>query len=319
MEEARRLGARILAPDVNRSEAEFRAERIAGSQGDLPALRIGLGEIKGLTDGTLERILEARGAGGAFFSLPDFLERTGARTDEVEKLVQCGAFDAFDRTRPELLWRLHLLRAPARALPRARPGEAPLDVAQLEACRHAAPSAAPLPASTENWSGAPRIGLTGRSPAPGQELALFPEPATPALALPRLPDPDWRARALAEFEVLGLTVDAHPVEVFPVVTAREGEEVDRSRLLPCGRVPEHPGERVTVVGWLSASRRVRTADGRWMRFLTLEDESGLAEVVVFADVYARDGHRLTSCGPFRVRGTVEDHMGARTLHAERIG
>lgn len=55
-------------------------------------------------------------------------------------------------------------------------------------------------------------------------------------------------------------------------------------------------ERVELVGWLAASRPVRTSAGGWMRFLTLEDESG----------------------PFRVGGRVEEHLGACTLHAERI-
>ena len=71
-------------------------------------------------------------------------------------------------------------------------------------------------------------------------------------------------------------------------------------------------------GWLAASRRVRTADERWMRFLTLEDTTGLAEVVVFPDVYERDGHRLTTRGPYLVSGRAEDQLGSVTLHAERI-
>ena len=55
-----------------------------------------------------------------------------------------------------------------------------------------------------------------------------------------------------------------------------------------------------------------------MRFLTLEDESGLAEVVLFPDVYERDGERLNEEGVLCVTGIVEDQMGACTLHAERI-
>jgi DNA polymerase III alpha subunit len=55
-----------------------------------------------------------------------------------------------------------------------------------------------------------------------------------------------------------------------------------------------------------------------MRFLTLEDVSGLAEVVVFADVYERDGQRLTEFGTLCITGTIQDQMGAITLHAEVI-
>ena len=87
---------------------------------------------------------------------------------------------------------------------------------------------------------------------------------------------------------------------------------------PCADLPRRVGGRVTLRGWPAATRRVRTSDGRWMRFLTLEDVSGLAEVVVFADVYERDGQRLTEFGTLCITGTIQDQMGAITLHAEVI-
>ena len=40
--------------------------------------------------------------------------------------------------------------------------------------------------------------------------------------------------------------------------------------------------------------------------------------MLFPDVYRRDGHLLTGGGPVCVTGTVEDQLGARTVHAERI-
>jgi DNA polymerase III alpha subunit len=121
-------------------------------------------------------------------------------------------------------------------------------------------------------------------------------------------------RGRLELELLGLTVSAHPTALFPYAARDEREAV-----LPCSELARHRDERVTLVGWLAASRPVRTSAGSWMRFLTLEDESGIAEVVVFPGVYTRDGHRLIGRGPFRIRGRVEDHLGACTLHAERIG
>ena len=55
-----------------------------------------------------------------------------------------------------------------------------------------------------------------------------------------------------------------------------------------------------------------------MRFLTLEDPTGLAEVVLWPDVYQRDGHRLTEFGVLCVTGVVQDQLGARTVEAQRI-
>ncbi|MFN0007639.1 MAG: OB-fold nucleic acid binding domain-containing protein, partial [Planctomycetota bacterium] len=88
--------------------------------------------------------------------------------------------------------------------------------------------------------------------------------------------------------------------------------------IACGDLDRFRGGRVTLRGWPAATRHVRTQDGRTMRFLTLEDESGLAEVVIFPDVYDRDGCHLAQFGTLCVTGIVEDQMGACTLHAERI-
>ena len=131
------------------------------------------------------------------------------------------------------------------------------------------------------------------------------------MALPRLPDQDPRTRALQELELLGLTVRLHPVCLF------EDERPGRPPV-PCAEVARFAGGRITLRGWLAATRRTRTADGRWMRFLTLEDESGIAEVVLFPDAYERLGHKLVSRGPFAVTGLVQDQLGACTLNAEEI-
>ena len=334
IEEARRMGTPILGPDVNKSAEGFRLEEVApGAIG----LRIGLRSVKGITQKTLERILVERER-AAFLSLPDFLERSGARTDECEALIQCGAFDAFDRTRPELSWRLHLLRTrqtrPPKELRRA--GADALDAGQLAACRelpgergaNAALDAAR--AGAIGWAGG--LGL-GKAQLPiGAGAGLFPEPETPGLVLPGLPNPGRAERGALEYELLGMTVADHPLRVFPCpaderIAARFGSLAAAARPgsgrrpvnpIACSALDRFPGARVTLRGWPAASRRVHTSDGRWMRFLTLEDETGLAEVVLFADVYERDGGRLTEFGPLCVTGVVQDQLGSCTLNAERV-
>ncbi|HEX6883643.1 MAG TPA: DNA polymerase III subunit alpha [Planctomycetota bacterium] len=296
VEEARRLGVAILPPDVNRSGEGFTLERLPHGRG---ALRVGLERVKGLAETTRRALLAERERGGPYLALPDFLERSGARTDECERLILAGALDAFDRTRPEMLLRLSLLTAPARRAP------AGLDPSALAACRA-------TPAARERASSWSKPSLAVGPRADG-ETPLFPHPPPPAVALPALAELDLVRRGRLELELLGLTVCAHPTALFPCA-ARDGREP----VLPCAELARHRGERVTLVGWLAAARPVRTAAGSWMRFLTLEDESGIAEVVVFPPVYARDGHRLTGRGPFRVRGRVEDHQGACTLRAERL-
>jgi DNA polymerase III alpha subunit len=318
VEEARRLGVPILPPDVNRSARTFAVEWSPG-----PALRIGLSSVKGLSARTTDAIFAARAGGGTFESLPDFLERTRAHRDEAEALIQVGALDGFDRTRPELLWRLHLLNAPVRRVPRRSGEDEALDASQLAACR-ATPASrtrdvlASSRAKIAGWH-ANGLGLGQVDLAPGECAALFPEPETPALALPRLPDVDARTRGRLEFTGLGLTVRAHPTAIFPCpADARIPERASPARTIACGDLDRFRAGRVTLRGWPAATRHVRTQDGRTMRFLTLEDESGLAEVVIFPDVYERDGCHLAQFGTLCVTGVVEDQMGACTLHAERI-
>jgi DNA-directed DNA polymerase III PolC len=322
VEEARRLGVPILSPDVNKSARTFAVEGRPA-----PALRIGLAQVKGLSARTLDSILGERAERGPFVSLPDFLERTAAQRDEAEALIQVGALDGFDRTRPELLWRLHLLSTPARHLPRARGDAVPLDPREIAACRATPESRARQAiASARRKSGgwhAHGLGLGNADLARGECAALFPEPETPALALPRLPDVDARTRGRLEHELLGITVHAHPTAIFPCPGDRRIADERAPRRAPvnpiaCADLDRFVGGRVTLRGWPAATRHVRTQDGRTMRFLTLEDESGIAEVVVFPDVYERDGRFLVEFGVLCVTGIVEDQMGACTLHGERI-
>jgi len=316
VEEARRLGVPILGPDVNKSALEHAIEW----NDTTPCLRTGLGEVKGLGSATLQRLFEQRARQGAFLSLPDFLERTRAQNDECSQLIQCGAFDSFDRTRPELMWRLHLLHTPQQRVPRS----AELSSRELSACR-ATPSSrdqdvvAAARARTGGWS-ATNLGLGAVRLARGESASLFAAPEVGAPALPALRDLGPTERGLVEHSILGFAIRAHPTVLFPC--AGETRRAQARQIAPprkaCAQIADFVHGRISLCGWLSASRRTRTSRGEWMRFLTLEDESGIAEVVVFPDVYTRDGHLLVDQGPFLISGLAEDQMGAVTLHAERI-
>jgi len=333
VEEARRLGVAILPPNINQSVIDFSVEWLG--EPTRPALRIGLGSVKGISQVLLERILAQREAGGPFLSMPDFLERSGAHNDEAEHLIQCGALDGFDRTRPELLWRLHLLRTPTRRVPRefGKGGQEGLDPAQLAACR-ATPGSdaeerlASARAGAQGWRGG--IGLGRAELAPGTTASLFPTPENTALVLPGLPDLSRRERGALEYELMGLTVAEHPTHIFPTPADERLRDRSARRSLAaggprgplnacrCDSIRDFQGGRITLRGWLVASRRVRTSDDKWMRFLTLEDESGLAEAVLFPEPYQRDGFRLTEFGVLCLTGVVKNHLGACTVEVERI-
>ena len=110
VEEARRMGLAILPPSVNASDEAFTAVSWpGGGSGAANAIRVGLGQFKGLGRLALSSILDARRRGGPYSSLDNFLSRVVIGESETEALILAGAFDGLGRTRPELLWLLKRL------------------------------------------------------------------------------------------------------------------------------------------------------------------------------------------------------------------
>jgi len=110
--EAKRMGVEVLGPCVNHSDVEFTHEPFHRDgphlNRDCPYLnegkiRIGLNRVKGLSQHTMERIIEKRGQ-SPFLSLRDFMERVRAGLSEIESLILVGAFDFTGKNRPELIW-----------------------------------------------------------------------------------------------------------------------------------------------------------------------------------------------------------------------
>jgi len=94
LSEARRLGLAVRPPHVNHGQPQF---SVIYPSGD-PVLYMGLDQVRGLTRRTQERILRLR----PFHNLTDFLIRVDPRQQEVENLIQTGAFEGLGAI-PELL------------------------------------------------------------------------------------------------------------------------------------------------------------------------------------------------------------------------
>lgn len=98
LEECRRLGIKVLPPDINESGVDF-------SVGD-GHIRFGLAAVKNVGRAAVEAILAAREAGGPFTSLADFCRRVDLQVVNrrvLESLIRCGAFDSLGRGRRPLL------------------------------------------------------------------------------------------------------------------------------------------------------------------------------------------------------------------------
>jgi DNA polymerase-3 subunit alpha len=98
LSECRRMGIKVLAPDVNESIGFFTA---VGTD-----IRFGLGAVRNVGMNVVELIRAAREEKGAFTSFGDFLKKiplqaTNKRT--IESLIKAGAFDSLGSTRRALI------------------------------------------------------------------------------------------------------------------------------------------------------------------------------------------------------------------------
>ncbi len=95
MDECKRMGLKVLVPDINESNARF----TVNANGDI---RFGLAAIKGVGEAAVEHIIGEREKNGAFKDIYDFAERVNTSTVNkrcIEALAMAGGFDNFTEIR----------------------------------------------------------------------------------------------------------------------------------------------------------------------------------------------------------------------------
>ena len=98
LNECRRMGIRVLPPDVNESEANFTP------RGD-DTIVFGLTAVRNVGQNVVDSIVACRKAKGKYTSFPDFLDKVDAvvcNKRTVESLIKAGAFDGLGHTRKGL-------------------------------------------------------------------------------------------------------------------------------------------------------------------------------------------------------------------------
>ena len=119
-QELDRLSIPLLPPDINRSEAAFSVEAVAGGGG---AVRYALAAIKGVGQAAMEALAAERRANGPFRDLGDFARRVDPRQVNkrlLEQLVKAGALDCLEPVRARAFAAIELLLAEANAEADAR-------------------------------------------------------------------------------------------------------------------------------------------------------------------------------------------------------
>jgi error-prone DNA polymerase len=154
---------------------------------------------------------------------------------------------------------------------------------------------------------------------------LFEEQANPKSPIPNpqsqpdspLPIPHSPLRAMNESERLhadyagtGLTIGRHPMAMRREDLAQRG--VLRAVDLPAAK----DGRRVRVAGMVITRQRPGTAKG--FVFLTLEDETGISNIIVRPDLFDREKVTVVRQPFLLVEGVLQNQEGVLSVKAERV-
>jgi error-prone DNA polymerase len=388
LDDARQLGIAVLGLDVDRSDPEYRVERVGvldepppavldqvGAPGafELPlrpgaaagdvcpqtdargpvhgprsapsdprlpdgrgyGIRIGLADVKGISDAEVARIV----AGRPYGSLSDFWHRTQVSRPVAERLVVAGAFDSLyglgstlpvrrrgQVTRRDLLLQVAELdrwsRSTAKAARRVAPSRGP---SRAAAARTVAVPPGALPASTVQTGPRPvaalddvRARAARQSQAPAAvapvdvQLALDLGDAPEATASSGLPEMSRAERVRAELEVLGLDVSAHVMDAYAPFLAELGTTQAKD-LLGC-----RSRQDVLVAGVKVATQTPPIRSGRRVVFVTLDDATGPLDATFFEDAQVGCASTVFHSWLLVVRGLVR-RTGPRGVSMQAVG
>ena len=117
-------------------------------------------------------------------------------------------------------------------------------------------------------------------------------------------------RLMSDYSGSGLTIGPHPLALRRMELALRG--ILRAIDLPRGR----HGRRVRVAGAVITRQRPGTAKG--FVFLTLEDETGIANIIVRPDLFTAERSAIVGAPYLMVEGILQIQEGVTSVKAERV-
>jgi len=122
-------------------------------------------------------------------------------------------------------------------------------------------------------------------------------------------------KAHDEWQTLGFTLEMPLIAMLRNITGY-AMPVGFGNITSCDDFSRSIGKKITIEGAVATARRTMTESGKPMQFISLEDETGLADVVLFPGKCNPIAH--LSIGPYVVQGIVEEHHGVAVLAAIKI-
>jgi error-prone DNA polymerase len=276
LQDAQRHGVEVLRLDVNESGWDCRCVRKNGKV----ALRLGLRLISGMGEKAGRRVESARET-RRFRDIEDVLARARLERKEAMLLAESGALDPLQSesvTRPEITRERELAGDPAaeqdgtttttmtRTTTTARPE-------RLGSARRAAIWQVIAPRPAELFEGA----------ASGEQAPPF--------------APMSRAEQLVlDYERTGLSITDHPMKLLREKLPKRFKSAQSVMSLSTGT-------RVSAAGLVTCRQRPGTASG--VVFLTLEDEHGFMNLIVWAKVFEKFHSIATTARLLVVHGRIE--------------
>ena len=305
--DARERGIAVLPPDINESQLNFSVEK--RDDGSRP-VRFGLTAIKGVGEGAVTAIIDARAALGgritSIHSLCEILDLRIANKRVFEALVKSGACDSMGRPegRPLHKFRAQLFATIDAACEHGARTQRDKDLGQTDLFgggEEHSPANIPLP-DVHAWSDLEQLQFEKEA------LGLY----WSGHPVDRYADAlrDYGAKSIADLIVRKEPGDE---EVAAVTGNGNGNGAGRS----------HGNDRIagdiSIGGIVSGVRPLKTRKGDRMCVLTLDDAHGSVEVVVFPDAFKQCGHLAENGQMVLVKGRFErDDDSTRILASDIV-
>lgn len=248
VQDAQRHGVEVRAIDVLHSDWDARLE---SNEAQVPAVRLGLNRVQGLSREAGWRIEEAR-AVKDFDDLRDLALRAGLSSADLQALAAANALRSLVGNRYQARWQA---------------------VAAL----------------------------------PDKDLLRNASLASDAVSLPA---PNEAAEIIADYRSTGLTLGRHPLALLRL-------HLLSRRLLPASTVAGFSsGQFARACGIVTVRQRPATAKGTM--FITLEDETGTVNVIVWPALIEQQRKELLQSSLLAVYGIWQTENGVNHLIAKRL-
>ena len=288
--DARAHGVEIRAADVNFSHWDCTLELAADGK---HAVRLGFRLINGLNEDEIAKLIAARGNG--FASIERLAATAGVSRFTIERLAEADVFRSLGLDRRAALWaarRLDVIGITP-TVPNRHPEVAAKRPSKDE--RSGISETAALRGSALSRRAPQGDGRRKALPLLTPHLSdeLFPEPA---VALPAM---SLAEHVVEDYVATGLSLKEHPIRFF------------RERLTALGAMPNaqlrgddlRQDAPVTVAGLVLVRQRPGTAKG--VIFMTLEDESDIANIIVWPKAFEQNRRVVMTARFLAVRGRLQ--------------